>query len=264
MIGDNMKKSIYDIAKNNYVIIIFLSIIVFSLTYILSHEHKSLDGIIDLKKDISSLDEINREEITVMDDEIKEVFEYIIPLEDKFTSYQSIFDKDKVTVDDLNVGDKLYIAYKYLNKTVDFTPYIKETNYDTFKEYYDLMNISHSSYYMNTYITKEHLNDAVKKIFNESLTSYVDFSGVACYIKDNDYVCSNDVYKSNDHTKIDFVKAYKYDDKLEIIVNYRYEIDGVSYKYFNSDEVGGSTYMVTFYKLGDYYYFNSSELYEEN
>ena len=46
--------------------------------------------------------------------------------------------------------------------------------------------------------------------------------------------------------------------------HYKYETNGKSYKYFNSTEVGESTYKVTFDKQGDNYYFLSSELYDEN
>jgi hypothetical protein len=259
-----MKKNIYEIAKNNYVIVLFLAIIIFSVVYIYKNDNKSLEDNKDTTMEIND-PEVNREEINTTTPLVEELLTYIIPLEDKYTSYQSIFDKDIITLDNLNTGDKLYIAYKYLEKTVDFNKYYEKTSYDTFKEYLEHVRANkYGNYYINTYITKDSLNEAIKKIFNESLTNYVDFSGAMCYLKNDDYVCGNDVYPINKDTKISFVNAYKYDDKIEIIVNYKYEVDGKSYKYFNNTEVGESTYKVTFDKQGDNYYFLSSELYDEN
>ena len=252
-----MKPNTYKIDKNNYVATFFLSIFLISLAIVLNHDLKDFKNK-ETEPSIKMIKEIETKEILEPTEEINNLLLYINPLEDEYTSYNSMLD-NKVTLNDLNNNDMLYVAYKYLEKTNNFEDYYEETTYDTFKDYYNKTNINtNQKYYINTLITKKNLKAAIKKIFGVTITDFTTFnSPKACFIKDNDYICEKDTY-SKSNSKIEFIKAIEYEDYMDIIIKYQYIEDNINYKDFTKKEVGEEYYKVTYEKIEENYYFDKA------
>lgn len=264
-----MKKKInmYQLTKNNYVAVFFFTLVALSSAYVIHHELEIRKPIDDLStKAIESPSEVI--EINHINTQIAELMKYINPLENKYTTYQSIFSDRRISIKDLTDSDMLYIAYKYIEKTVDFTPYIKEVSCDTFSKYYDnIDNLNHDNLdkqkcKINTYITKKNLKDAVWKIFKVRIFDFSSFSGTVCYFDNNEYICLDDAYyESKNASKLEFIKAYDREQYFDIIVKYQYMNHGVGYKDYSMKEVGEEYYKVTFENIDGEYYFDSAERY---
>ena len=250
-----MKKSLYNIAKNNYVAIFFFAIVIFSLAYIINYEYKAFDG-----NDLESakyIEEPTYEELEEDNPLVQELIKYLNPGDNEtYIVYQSMYNKNKITSKNFNDEDMLYVAYKYLERNTDFTPYLKEISSD---------DGDFDTYYINSYITKDLLKETVKKIFNVNIYNfksfYTNYDDI-CEYKDEEYTCIAK-YNPSNNSDVTFVKAMKNDQELVIYQKYKYNKYDTFYKTFNGEEVGEGYYKIVFRLVNDSYYFDSSEIITE-
>lgn len=271
------KESKYSIKSNNYVGLLFFALVLASILYIMKHETTTFKEIDSQPKAIIS----NEKEPTIIEEETKEIAElrkYLNPGDiNTFKIYQSMYNENGiVTIDNINDETKLYIAYKYIEKNTDFTNYLKyitceEAEKTSLAEhiYQCGGNKYNTSYYtVNSYITKDLLKKTVQYLFNINLNNFTNFytsEDNLCYFIDNEYICVSHVTSvPSKYPEVKFVKAIKYDNKIEIIENYKYIDNGIYYKGFNSKEVGELKYISTFEKINGSYYWASTESYLEN
>ena len=82
-----------------------------------------------------------------------------------------------------------------------------------------------NSYYtVNTYITKDLIKKTVQAIFNKSINDYTNFytnEDNLCYFINNEYLCISHKINTNNNIDKQFVKAYKYTNKITIIEKYK-------------------------------------------
>lgn len=271
------KETKYLIKSNNYVGLLFFALVLASLLYIVKHEAPTFKEIGSQPKAIIT----NEKEPTIIEEETKEIIELrkYLSLGDinTFKIYQSMYnDQDIVKIDNINDETKLYIAYKYIEKNIDFTNYLKYITCEEAEKTSLAENIFqcggtkyNSSYYtVNSYITKELLKKTVQNLFNVNLRNFTNFytsEDNLCYFIDNEYICvSHTTTPPTKYPESTFIKAIKYDNKIEIIENYKYIDNGIYYKGFNSKEVGEQEYISTFEKINGSYYWTSTESYLEN
>lgn len=259
---------------NNYVGLLFFALVLASLLYIIKHETRSFQELEPVTNAI-----ITKEKVLITDetDQIKDLTNYLNPGDSNtFKIYQSMYNSDPVTLDNLNPETMLYIAYKYIEKNTDFTNY---TKYITCEEA-NKINLTNSiiqcggnkynisTYTTNSYITKDILKQTIKKIFNININTFTNFytsEDNLCYFLENEYLCvSKKPAIHNSYTEKKFVKAYKYNNKIEIIEKYKYINNGIYYKTFNSEEIGESTFISTFIKVNGSYYWDNTKLYQED
>lgn len=266
----------YDIARNNYVGLLFFACVLASLLYLIKSHTPVFQEIEPTQKEILST-EVEITEITKPNDEIRKLMNYLNPGDiNTFKIYQSSYIYDeKVSSTNLNNETMLYYAYKYIERTTDFSKYQKIITCDEAKTVNLESNIYQcggnkvtNSYYMvNTYITKDKLKKAIQEIFNRNINNFTNFYTTEdnlCYFVNNEYLCI--AHKTNTNQTVDkqFVKAYKYTNKITIIEKYKYIEDGIYYKGFNNNEVGEEYYISTFNKVNGKYYWSKTEVYKEN
>ena len=273
-IKDNLK---YDITRNNYVGLLFFALVLASLLYIIKNQTEVFKEIEPTQKEIITTEA----EITEIKKETKEIenLRKYLNLGDinTFKIYQSSYIyNEKINSKDFNNENMLYTAYKYIEKTTDFSKYTQIITCDQAQKVGLSNNIIQcggnkyvNSYYrVNTYITKDLLKKTIQNIFNRNIDTYTNFytsEHNLCYFVDNDYIC---VSQKNDYEtptpQTEFIKAYKYTNKITIIEKYRYIEDGIYYKGFNSNEVGEEYYISTFKKVNGKYYWDNTKIYKEN
>lgn len=267
----------YEITRNNYVGLLFFALVLASILYIMKNQTEVFQEIEPTVKEILST-EAKITEIKTETKEIKELRKYLNPGDiNTFKIYQSNYIyNEKIISEDLNDETMLYMAYKYIERTKDFSKYQKIITCNEAS----LVNLEHNiyqcggnkypnSYYtVNTYISKDLLKKTVQKIFNKNITKYTSFytsEDNLCYYINNDYLCiSHKTKQIPTQTKQDFIKALKYTNKITIIEKYKYIEEGIYYKGFNSDKVGEEYYISTFNKVNGKYYWESTEVYKEN
>lgn len=264
---------IYDVSKNNYVGLLFFACVLASLLYILKTQTPIFQELEPSLKELTS----HETEILEPTDEITKLLNYLNPGDiNTFKIYQSSYIyNEKISSNNLNNETMLYMAYKYIERTTDFSKYqtIITCNQaelvNLHSNIYQCGGTKYTnSYYMvNTYITKERLKKAVQEIFNKNITNFTNFytsEDNLCYYINNEYLCISHKIKQTKTTDRQYVKAYKYKDKITIIEKYKYIEDGIYYKGFNSNEVGEEYYISTFNKVNGKYYWSHTEVYKEN
>ena len=272
------KKDIkYLVKSNNYIGLLFFALVLASLLYILKKEETTFQNIEPTMNEITNLQE-QPKEITEPTKEISDLQNYLNTGDpNTFNIYQSHYIlNEKITKDNLNNETLLYMAYKYIEKTTDFTNYINYLGCDE-AQIIGLDNqitqcggtkINATTYTINRYITKELLNKTIKKIFNINLTQYTNFytseDNLCYYLKDEFLCVSHQTNKITNYGEKKFQKAYKYNNKIEIIEKYHFINNGIYYKGFNSQEIGEGYYKSTFNKINGSYYWESTEYYEIN
>lgn len=267
----------YLIKKNNYVGLLFFALVLASLLYIIKHETNLYKEPEPTNKAIESI-KMSKKEITKESDTIKDLRLYLNDGDlHTFKIYQSMYnDTNEVTIDNIDEETMLYIAYKYIEKTTDFSNNLNYITCDIATKLNIANNIIQcggtkyniSNYLVNNYITKELLSKTVTKIFNRHLTNFTNFytnEDNLCYFIDNDYICiiKKTNYETSKSNK-EFIKAYEYNDRIEIIEKYYYLNNNIHYQGFNSDKVGEATYISTFKKINGKYYWSSTKLYQTN
>lgn len=272
------KKDIkYLIKSNNYVGLLFFALVLASLLYIIKKEDNRFREMEPSTKQIIQKEDTYKE-ITEITKEISDLQNYLNTGDiNTFNIYQTQYVyNEKVTIDNLNDETLLYMAYKYIEKITDFTNY---TNYITCDEA-SLINLdaqitqcggtkeNATKYIVNKYITKDLLKRTIQKLFNKNISNYTNFytsEDNLCYYINDEYLCvSHQTAKPTRYVEKEFIKAYKYTNKIEIIEKYRFVDDGIYYKGFNSTEVGEGYYKSTFTKVNGSYYWQSTEYYEQN
>jgi len=272
------KNSIYLLTKNNYVGLLFFALVLASLLYIIKHETATYTELEPTTKAIVSNE---KDPITITEEtnEIATLRKYLNQGDpNTFKIYQSMYIYDsEINIDYLSEETMLYIAYKYLENNSTTT---NNLQYITCAEA-ESINISNTiiqcggtkyntSYYMvNHNITKELLKDTVLQIFNVNIKNYTNFytkENNLCYYINNDYLCITHNSNNNNQirTETEFIKAIKYDSKIEIIENYRYINKDIYYKGFGSNEIGEQKYISTFTKTNGAYHWESTKPYQEN
>ena len=263
----------YDVSKNNYVGLLFFACVLASLLYILKTQTPVFQELEPVQKEIMS----QETEITEPNDEITKLLNYLNPGDiNTFKIYQSSYIyNEKISSNNLNNETMLYMAYKYIERTTDFSKYQTIITCNQA----ELVNLhsniyqcggtryTNSYYTVNTYITKERLKKTVQEIFNKNITNFTNFytsEDNLCYYINNEYLCISHKTKLTKTTDRQYVKAYKYKDKITIIEKYKYIEDGIYYKGFNSNEVGEEYYISTFNKVNGKYYWSHTEVYKEN
>lgn len=272
----NKKDIKYLIKSNNYVGLLFFALVLASLLYIIKTQTTEFKEIEPTTKQIITPKE-TKKEITEPTEEIINLQNYLNTGDiNTFNIYQSFYIyNETITNENITPETFLYIAYKYIENTTDFT---NHTHYITCEEA-TLINIndqlmhcggtkiSSTNYIVNTYITKNLLNRTIQKIFNKNINSYTNFytsENNLCYFINNEYLCvSQKTTPSTRYSEKEFVKAYKYKDKIEIIEKYKYIDNGIYYKGFNSTEVGEGYYKSTFNKINGSYYWTKTEYIEQ-
>ncbi len=270
---ENLK---YKIKSNNYFSLIFFAMVLASLLYIIKYETNHYIELEPPKKDIMDITP-KKTEITTPTEEILNLTRYLNTGDvNLFKTYQSSYIyNDSVSNDDYTTESMLHIAYKYLEKTNDFT---KHTRYITCEEA-KLVGLENNilqcggqkqqlSYYtLNTFVTKDVLKRTVQKIFNKNIKEFKNFYTTEdnlCYFINNEYLCiSHKTNPTNKYTEKEFIKAYKTTNKIEIIEKYRFVNDGIYYKGFNSDEVGEEYYISTFVRVNGNFYLEETKVYEQ-
>ena len=274
---ENKKDIKYLIKSNNYVGLLFFALVLASLLYIVKNRTETFKEIEPTTKQII-ITEKAPEEITEATEEITNLQKYLNSGDiNTFKIYQSSYiENEKITNDNLSEEAMLHIAYKYIEATTDFTNYTKYitcdeaslVNLDTNITQCGGTKLSLTYYTVNTYITKDLLQRTIQKIFNKNISNYTNFyteEDNLCYYINNDYLCvSHKVVEPTRYSEKTFIKAYKYDNKIEIIESYRYIDNGIYYKGFNSKTIGEGYYKSTFIKTNGSYYWESTEYYEEN
>lgn len=276
MIKNKKRNIVYDIKRNNYVGLLFFACVLASLLYIIKSQTPIFKEIEPTTKEILS-NQAEITEITSPNDEIRKLINYLNPGDmNTFKIYQSSYIyNETINSKNLNTETMLYMAYKYLERTTDFSKYQTIITCNEAEQVNLQNNIYQcggtkypNSYYMvNTYITKDLLKKTVQTIFNKSINDFTNFytnEDNLCYFINDEYLCIS--HKTNTNNNIDkqFVKAYKYTNKITVIEKYKYIKDGIYYKGFNSDEVGEEYYISTFDKVNGKYYWNSTEVYQGN
>ncbi len=274
-----MNKEIkYKIRQNNYVGLLFFALVLAASLYIIKHETESFKELEPGQKNIISVEK-EAQEILEESDQIKRMRQYLnLGDPNTFKVYQSMYiNNDTVAVDDLNVENLLYMAYKYIMKTADVTNYLSyitceqanSISLDTEIIQCGGSKVNASYYTVNSYITKDLLKSVVRKIYNININEFTNFytsNDNLCYFVNDEYLCvsktSNNGQK-NIYADTQFVKAIKYDQKIEIIEKYKYVIDGIYYKGFLSDEIGEEQYISTFLKINGEYYWAETKPYQE-
>lgn len=262
----------YLVKSNNYVGLLFFALVLASLLYIFKTETTKYQELEPTTKDII-IEEKPIKEINELTKEIESLQQYLTLGDiNTFTIYQNfyIYD-DKITISQMNDETLLYIAYKYIEKTTDFT---NHTHYITCDEA-TLLNlesqimqcggnkVSSTYYTVNTYIKKDLLKRTIQKLFNKNISNYTNFytsENNLCYFINDEYLCvAHQTNKSSIYSEKEFIKAYKYNNKIEIIEKYKYIDDGIYYQGFNSQEIGEGYYKSTFNKINGAYYWVSTE-----
>lgn len=262
----------YTIKSNNYVGLLFFALVFASLLYIMKHETETFKEIEPPSHQIIAPTQ-DKKEIVELNEEIESLLNHLNKGDSNtFKVYQSFYIYDeKITKEHLNNETMLYIAYKSIEATTDFTNY---TRYITCAEA-TLVNIDTqiiqcggsktpiTNYTINTYITKDLLQSKIKEIFNININSFTNFytnENNLCYFINNEYLCiQTPKTNSNNTTEKQFIKAYQSNNKLEVYEKYKYIKEGIYYKGFNSNEVGEGLYKTTFVKVNGQYYWESTE-----
>ncbi len=268
----------YLIKSNNYVGLLFFALVLASLLYIIKRETPEFKDIEPSSNKIIVPVESTKE-FTTETDEIIELRKYLNLGDSKtFNIYQSNYIyNEKITTSNIDTETMLYMAYKYIEKTTNFT---EHTKYITCEEAKKVQldtqliqcggyKLSSTHYTVNTYITKELLNKTIQKLFNKSISDYTNFytnEDSLCYFVENEYICVSHKNENEEETEAEteFVKASKTSDKIEIYEKYRYIVDGIYYKGFKSNEVGEGYFKSTFIKRNGTYYWDSTEYIESN
>lgn len=267
----------YLIKSNNYVGLLFFALVLASLLYIIKNRAETFKEIEPTTKQII-ITEKAPEEITKITNEISELQNYLNTGDiNTFKIYQSSYiENEKITTENMSEETMLYIAYKYLEKTTDFSNYAKYITCEEASKVNLDINItqcggqkySPTYYTVNTYITKDLLHKTVQKIFNKNIINYTNFytsEDNLCYYINNEYLCiSHKTQESKKYSDKTFIKAYKYDNKIEIIESYKYIDNGIYYNGFNSQTIGEGYYKSTFIKTNGSYYWESTEYCIEN
>ena len=200
----------------------------------------------------------------------KLIEEGVIPPDTRLPAIRKMAEKLKVNT------VTVVTAYKYLEKTTDFSnnqEYITCQEAEKINLAQDIIQCGGNktnitNYTINNHITKDLLNKTITKIFNRHITNYTNFytsENNLCYYINNEYLCvSQKTNSSQSYAVKEFVKAYEYQDHLEIIEKYYYVNNNIHYQGFNTDKVGEATYISTFKKTNGSYYWNSTKLYNEN
>ena len=267
----------YIIKSNNYIGLLFFALVFASLLYIMKHENETFKELEPPTHQIIAPTE-NKKEILELTPEIENLLNYLNKGDSNtFKIYQSFYVyNEKISKEQLNTETMLYIAYKSIENTTDFTNYIKYitcaeatlVNIDTQIIQCGGSKIPITNYTINTYITKDTLKNKIKEIFNLNINSFTNFytnENNLCYFINNEYLCIQNTKTSNPTTaEKQFVKAYKSNNKLEIYEKYKYIKEGIYYKGFNSNEVGEGLYKTTFIKTNGQYYWESTEYIQED
>lgn len=270
------KKDIkYLVKSNNYVGLLFFALVFASLLYIMKNQTETFKEIEPTTKQIITT-EPTKKEINTINEEIQNLKNYLNTGDiNTFHIYQNFYIyNEKVTLENINDETLLYMAYKYIEKTTDFTNY---TKYITCEEAASInlntqitqcggTKINSTYYTVNSYITKDLLTRTIQKIFNKNISNYTNFYTTEdnlCYFINNEYLCvSHQINKPTRYSEKEFIKAYKYKDKIELIEKYKFIDNGIYYKGFNSTEVGEGYYKSTFNKVNGSYYWVSTEYIE--
>lgn len=259
----NNKK--YNLQKNNYIgTIILLIILIISVTIYTTNKEKNIDELDSAYHGI----ELPNKELTKANDLINELTT-ITHGGDSFTFkiYQSFYSDETINITKLSNETILYLTYKYIESTHDLSPYNKYITCDIAskigldKSIYQCGGNKYSltTFQINTYITKELLRETAAEIFNINIKEFTNFytnEDNLCYYENNEFLCISKKIQTNtlSYGK-EFVKAYIYDNKIEVIENYYFIKNNTKYKYFNSKEEGSSLFITTFVKTnGDYHW----------
>lgn len=270
----------YTVKSNNYVGLLFFALVFASALYIIkSITEPKYEELKDPSyKELAPITTNTKTEILEATDEIKNLQNYLNTGDiNTFKIYQSFYiNNEEITVDNLNTETMLHIAYKYLEKTTNLEQYTKYITCDEATKVGLDTTITQcggtkypSTYYtVNHYITKEILKETIQKIFNRTISTFTNFYTTEdnlCYYIEDQYLCiAHNTKQSNKYSETEFIKAYKYNNKIEIIENYKFVNSGIYYKGFNSNEIGESKYISTFIKRNGAYYWYSTKQYKEN
>lgn len=271
------KNAKYLITKNNYVGLLFFALVLASVLYILKQETETFKEMEPSTKAITNTEKAPTE-ILQENEQIKELTSYLnLGDTNTFKIYQSMYNVDnEVTVDQMNEETMLYIAYKYLEKTSDFSNDLRYITCGEAEKTNLASNIIecggtkyHLSYYtVNSKMTKELLKETVTKIFNRTIQNFTNFYTTEdnlCYFIENEYLCiAHKTKETTPYATKEFIKAIKYDNKIEIIEKYRFVNKEIYYQGFNSNKVGEGTYISTFTKTNGIYHWENTKLYEED
>ncbi len=258
----------FAVKKNNYIGLLFFALVLASTLYIIKHE---TDAFLDLKE--KSIIEEETKNINPNQELIDDLRLYLNQGDINTNEiYQSMYIyNETTTANDFNDASALYTAYKYINQTSDIISKIRDLtceeaeslNINNIQECNPLGTESLSSYKVNSYITKNMLKSTIRKIFNRNITEFPDFyinSEDKCYSLEDIYLCV--IHQEKDpeaYTETSYITSTEDKNTITITESYKYINTGITYKGFNSNEVGEGKYKSTFKKQNGSYYWVSTE-----
>lgn len=266
----------YLIRQNNYVGLLFFALVFASILYILKAEE------IKLTSQIPTTDPIKEVNIpipiTICDktnDFIEEYRKYLNPgTEATYKTYQTTYLPAGIKVENIDNESLLYMSYQYLtsNETYNKSRPLTCDEASIAGIQNEIIECGGTTYHLenyeiNTAISRQLLKNTIQDIYNLNINNFPSFytNGTnQCHYKNDEYLCiTNSEIKptNNNHGIAEFIRAYEYEDKIEIIEKYHYLREETSYKNITSDEVGEDTYISTFKKINGQYRYIKTELY---
>lgn len=268
----------YIIKSNNYVGLLFFALVFASCLYILKSEDTMFK---ELEPKVKEIEEV---EVPIIKDSIdEEITKYLRYLnkgsEDTYKIYQSTYIKDGIKVENIDIESLLYMSYKYLKEDNEYN----KTRNLTCEEA-KLINIDQNivecggntnnlaSYQVSYSINRQLLKKTIRDLYNININDFIEFytyKDNKCYLVDNEYLCvtfsNNSLIEDNiNHGETEFIKAYYYDDHIEIIEKYKYINNGINYVDINSLIEGEETYVSVFNKINSNYYYSETYTYSED
>lgn len=273
MKNDKNKNLKYLVKSNNYVGLLFFALVLASLLYILKTEDKVFK---DIKPESKFID-VEDIPLVVSDEDvtITELRRYLnIGDDTTYKIYQSMYVTGGLKSDTIDNESLLFMAYRYLmsdnkyNVSRDITcEEAMLANIDSNIIECGGINSHLSEYKVNYAINKQVLKNTIKDLYNINMVEFSDFytnGNNKCMLIEDEYLCVSSKMVTGGNSNREFIKAFKYKDTIDIVEKYKYVVDGISYKGFNSNEVGEQEYISTFKKINDKYVYIKTEMYLEN
>lgn len=257
---------------NNYGLVVFLFIILI-ITVVVYTNNK--DEVAEFEPLYNEIDSNVLTEIEEETEEIRKLREYTEGGDiNTFKIYQSMYTNESVKLKTLNTEDILHIAYKYIEKTQDLGKHYKFITCDIANKVGLSQNIYQcggnkyniSTFQYTTYITKDLLKKTAIELFNININEFTNFytnEDNLCYFIDNEFICvTKKLKETNPIYQKEFIRAYTYENKIEIIEEYYFIKNNKKHKYFNAKEEGSGLFISTFEKTNGKYHWTETKPFE--
>lgn len=261
----------FETKANNYGLVIFLFIILIITVVVYTNNKEEVAEFEPLYNEIDSnvLTEIDEET-----NEIKKLRQYTNGGDiNTFKIYQSMYTDETVKLKSLNTEEILHISYKYIEKTQDLAKHNKFVTCDIANKVGIAQNIYQcggnkyniSNFQYNTYITKDLLRKTAVELFNININEFTNFytnEDNLCYFIDNEFICITKKVQTKKEYQTEFIRAYTYENKIEIIEEYYFIKNNKKHKYFNAKKEGSGLFISTYEKTNGKYHWVETKPFE--